>query len=401
MQITYFIATFILGVLLGVFLGVVLITRTNRRERQHLSYEFENLANRIFEEKSSKFNEQNQQSYQQNQNNLAQLLTPLKERIKDFEAKVHEVYHTEGKERAGLREQITHLFNLNQQITTDTKNLTRALKGDNKLQGNWGEMILETILNKSGLVCGIDYLREETFIDDGRKRYRPDVIVNLPDNKKLIIDSKVSLVAYERAVNAVTPEEQQIAIKEHIKSLKEHIKNLSSKNYQMLYKIKSLDFVLMFMGIESALTTAMQHDAELFEYGLKHNVLFVCPSTLLATMRTVASVWRTEKSLQNTNEIAKIGGELYDRFVNFIIEMQKLEAAIQKTQAIYSQTMQKLQGQVGVLKSVNKLKELGAKTSKTLPVLDGFESNQSEESIVNQQVGEVTTSNEINGAVYA
>jgi len=376
----YFMVIFaigvVFGVIAGILLGIVYTTRKQGNDQQQLSYEFDsmadrfaNLANQIFEEKSSKLNSKFSEQNQQSQSNLSQILVPLKERIKDFETKVHEVYHTEGKERASLREQITHLFNLNQQITHETKSLTQALKGDNKLQGSWGEMILENILHKSGLTKGVEYTTQETFTDDINKRYRPDVIINLPSDKKLIIDSKVSLTAYERAISAVDHLEQQAAIKEHIKSLKEHIKNLSGKNYQMLYQIKSLDFVLMFIPIESAFALAMQHDNELFEYGLKYNIMFVCPSTLFATMRTVATVWRTEVSLQNTNEIAKIGGELYDRFVNFITEMQKLETAIQKTTEVYSQTMLKLQGQVGVLKSVHKLKELGAKTSKTLQIV--------------------------------
>lgn len=328
--------------------------------RAQLTHEFENLANRIFEEKSNKFS-------QQNQVNLGNLLSPLNDKLKNFENKVNDVYEKENKERISLRVQVEELSKLNKQMNQETKNLTKALKGDSKVQGNWGEMILESILDKSGLIKGREYIVQDTYIDDAGKRFRPDVIVNLPENKSLIIDSKVSLTAYEKLVATNDDFEYNSALKEHVQSIKNHIKNLSDKSYQKLYNLQSLDFVLMFVPIEAAFSLALQTENSFFDEALHKNIIIVCPSTLLATVRTVYSVWRTEKSVQNANEIAKIGGELYDRFVGFLTDLEKINDSINSTQKNYDNALIKLQGNKGVVKSVMKLKELGAKASKNLP----------------------------------
>jgi len=327
--------------------------------KEQFTREFENLANRIFEEKSAKFSEQNQI-------NLSNILTPLGQKIKDFEKKVEDTYNAEGRERATLKEQIRSLTELNQLMSSETKNLTLALKGDSKTQGNWGEMILESILEKSGLVKDREYTIQVAFANEDGKRYQPDVVVNLPENKVLIIDSKVSLTAYERFIASDDDIIRALAGKEHILSFRNHIKNLGSKNYHNLYKIQSLDFVLMFIPIESAFALAIQKDGGLFDEALSHNIVLVCPSTLLATMKTVASIWRAEKSTQNANEIAKIGGVLYDRLVGFVTSMELVDLAIKSSQIKYNDALTKLSGNQGVIKSALKLKELGAKTSKIL-----------------------------------
>ncbi len=327
--------------------------------RQKLVHEFENLANRIFEEKSNKFS-------QQNQINLGNLLTPLNEKIKNFETKVNDVYEKENKERISLRVQVEELSKLNKLMNQETQNLTKALKGDSKVQGNWGEMILESILEKSGLIKGREYVVQDTYTDDIGKRFRPDVIINLPDNKSLVVDSKVSLTAYEKLVSATNDVEYKLALKEHIQSIKNHIKGLSDKNYHKLYNLHSLDFVLMFVPIEVAFTLALQTENAFFDDALNKNIIIVCPSTLLATVRTVYSVWRTEKSVQNAHEIAKIGGELYDRFIGFLTDLEKINDSINSTQKNYDNALIKLQGNKGVVKSAMKLKELGAKSSKVL-----------------------------------
>lgn len=327
--------------------------------KEQFTLEFENLANRIFEEKANKFSEQNQ-------TNLANLLTPLGNKIKDFEKQVADAYNLEGKERAMLKEQIQTLTKLNQQMSVETQNLTLALKGDSKTQGNWGEMILESILEKSGLVENREYFLQQMQSDAEGKRYQPDVIIKLPQDKVIIIDAKVSLTAYERFVSGVDAVTRELALKEHIQSLESHIKNLSNKSYHSLYQIKSLDFVLLFIPIESAFALALQYKSSLFDEALAKNIVLVCPSTLLATMRTVESIWRSEKSAQNANEIAKLGGELHDRLVGFLNSLELVNSSLQVTQNKYNDALTKLSGNRGVIKSALRLKELGAKTSKTL-----------------------------------
>ncbi len=327
---------------------------------QRFKTEFENLASKILEEKSLKFTEQNKLS-------LDGILTPLRERIKDFEDKVQKVYDTEAAERNMLKGEIKQLMGLNQQMHQDTQNLTKALKGDNKTQGNWGEFILESILEKSGLVKDREYKTQESITTEEGKRYQPDVVINLPDGKCLVVDSKVSLVAYERYVSAEDELVKVQALKEHGQSFKSHIKGLSDKNYQNLYGIKSLDFVLLFVPIESAFAAAVQYDNQLFNDAFERNIVIVSPSTLLATLRTVANIWRQESQNKNTVEIAKRAGELYDKLVGFTEDLITIGNKINDSQKAYSGAMGKLvDGKGNLIRKAEEIRKLGIKTSKTL-----------------------------------
>jgi DNA recombination protein RmuC len=323
--------------------------------------EFENLANKILDEKSSKFTLQNKED-------LDQILKPLSEKIKDFEKKVEDVYVTDSKERASLVQQIKTLHELNQQMSKDATNLTNALKGETKSQGNWGEFILESLLEKSGLVKDREYFLQESITSEGGRRYQPDVIIRLPENKSVIIDSKVSLIAYEKFSSAENEDERLGSIKEHILSIRNHIKNLNGKNYQNLYGINGLDFVLMFLPIEPAFSLALQNDSGLFQEAYDKNIVIVSPTTLLATLRTIASIWRQENQNKNAIEIARQSGALYDKFVSFVDDLQTIGNRIEQTQNAYSDAMKKLStGRGNLLNSAEKIRKLGAKTSKTLP----------------------------------
>jgi DNA recombination protein RmuC len=329
--------------------------------QEKFTKEFENLANKIFEDKSLKFTEQNK-------TNLDQILKPLNERIKDFEKKVDDVYVTDSKERAGLVQQIKSLHELNQQMSKDANNLTNALKGQSKTQGNWGEFILESILEKSGLVKGREYVVQESITAESGRRFQPDVIINLPENKSIIIDSKVSLVGYEKFVSSETEHEKQLGLREHINSIRSHIKNLSGKNYQNLYQIESLDFVLMFMPIEPAFAYAVQSDASLFTDAFEQNIVIVSPSTLLATLRTISSIWRQENQNKNAFEIARQSGALYDKFVSFIQDLKIVGDRIDQAKGSYNDAWNKLKdGSGNLVGRIEKIKKLGAKASKSLP----------------------------------
>src|ERR1035437_3734169 len=277
--------------------------------QQKFTTEFKNLANEILEDKSKRFTEQNKV-------NINEILSPLSEKIKNFEKKVEDVYLNDTKERAGLSEQIKMLHDLNQQMSKDANNLTKALKGETKTQGNWGEFILERVLEKSGLVKGQEYAVQESITDEEGKRLQPDVVIYLPESKCIIIDSKVSLVGYEKYCSADDDTIKISALKEHISSIKKHIANLSSKNYQNLYKIKSLDFVLRFMPIEPAFSLAVQNDMGLFNDAFERNIVIVSPSTLLATLRTIASIWRQENQNRNALEIARKSTRLNSSHAN-------------------------------------------------------------------------------------
>lgn len=333
------------------------ITTLNER----FTKEFENLANRIFDDKSQKFTEQNK-------NNIGELLNPLGEKIKDFEKKVNDVYIIEGKERASLKNQLEMLQQLNQQMSKEANNLTKALKGENKTQGNWGEFILESVLEKSGLVKGSEYKIQESFTNEEGKRLQPDVIINLPESKTLIIDSKVSLNAYERFSSAENDDERLQAAKEHILSLRTHLKGLSGKSYQNIHQIQSLDFVLLFIPIEPAFALAVQSDAGLFNDAFEKNIVIVSPTTLLATLRTVASIWRNEKQSANAIDIAKKAGDLYDKFEGFIKDLIEVGKKIDQTKSNYSDAMNKLvDGKGNIINRFEELRKLGAKADKQLP----------------------------------
>ena len=323
--------------------------------------EFENLANRILEEKSKKFTEQNREK-------LDQLLKPLGEKMESFKKKVEETYEKEMREQTSLKEQIKQMAELNKQMTKEANDLTKALKGESKTQGSWGEVILQRILEKSGLTKGREYEVEQHHTLDDGSRLRPDVVVHLPDQKRLIIDSKVSLTAYEQYTSAVDEEERQRFLKQHVNSLRGHVKNLSGKNYQQLYSGNSPDFVLLFVPIESAFGAALQYDSSLYYEAFDKNIVIVSPSTLLATLATIDSVWKQEYQSKNAQEIAERGGALYDKFVLFVESMQDIGQRIRQTQDSYEEAMGRLSdGRGNVIRQVEMLRELGSKTTKNLP----------------------------------
>ena len=333
------------------------LDQLNERFKQ----EFENLANKILEEKSQKFTDQNR-------TNLDVILHPLKERIKEFEEKVQRVYDVEAAERNTLKGEIKQLLSLNQVMHQEAQNLTKALKGDTKTQGNWGEFILESILEKSGLQKGREYLTQSSASTEDGKRLQPDVLVNLPDGKTLVIDSKVSLVAYERYINADDDTVKAVAIKEHIQSVRNHVKGLSDKNYQQLYSGRSLDFVLLFIAVEPAFAAAVQHDGQLFTDAFEKNIVIVSPTTLLATLRTVSNIWRHEYQNRNAMEIAHKAGDLYDKFHGFTTDMIDIGKKMDQSKAIYEDAMKKLtSGNGNILRKVEELKKMGASASKQLP----------------------------------
>lgn len=328
-----------------------------------LTKDFENIANKILTENSSKFTEQNK-------TNLDGILNPLRERIKDFEEKVDKAYKSESAERNTLKGSIEELMKLNKQISEEANNLTNALKGDTKKQGNWGEFVLEKILESSGLVENENYTLQGkgmSLVDEDGNRFQPDVVINLPDEKHLIIDSKVSLIAYEKLLNANSEEEREKYIKEHVTSIRAHVQGLSAKNYQDLYGIHSPDFVLLFIPIESSFSVASQYDRDLFEFAWTKRIVLVSPSTLLATLKTVSSVWKQEKHTKNALEIAKKAGLLYDKFVGFIDDLKKMGDQLGKAQESYNSAFGKLhEGKGSLTNSVESLRVLGLKTKKKI-----------------------------------
>lgn len=326
-----------------------------------MKLEFENLANKILEEKSQKFTDQNKVS-------LDQVLSPLKDRIKDFEEKVQRHYDEENREKASLKREIQQVFELNQQMSRETQNLTRALKGENKTQGNWGEFILESVLERSGLVKDNEYFVQQSFTTEDGRRLQPDVIVRLPEGKSIIIDSKVVLTAYERFYAAEDEAAKAVAVKEHVNALRTHIKGLGEKNYQNLYQVKSLDFVLLFIPVEPAFALAVQNDPQVFSEAFDKNIVIVSPSTLLATLRTVASIWRQENHNRNAFEIAKKAGDLYDKFTGFVEDMLDLGRKMDQSKNSYIDAMKKLsEGRGNLVNRVQDLKKMGAITSKNIP----------------------------------
>ncbi|HEX5337237.1 MAG TPA: DNA recombination protein RmuC [Gallionella sp.] len=326
-----------------------------------LSDRFKTLASEILEDKTKRFTEQNQ-------TNLNQLLEPLKVKIAEFQGKVQEVYVQEGKDRSALAEQVKQLMALNNQLSDDAHNLTRALKGQAKAQGNWGELILERVLEASGLRKGFEYDVQESHTRADGSRAQPDVVVHLPEDRHLIVDAKVSLTAYEEHANAETDHQRDAAMKRHLDSVRAHIKELSEKNYQQLYGLKSLDFVLMFIPVEPAFMLAISHDSDLWQDAWKKNVLLVSPSTLLFVVRTVAHLWRQEQQNRNAQDIASRGAELYDKLVGFVEDLDTLGSRLQQAQKAYDGAYGKLKGGRGnVIRQAEMLKELGIKPTKHLP----------------------------------
>ncbi|HRZ98429.1 MAG TPA: DNA recombination protein RmuC [Paludibacter sp.] len=331
--------------------------------QKRLTVEFENIANKILKERSNEFSIVNHK-------NISEILNPLKERIQLFEKKVEETYDKELRDKMSLREEVRELIKLNVRVSEDANNLTKALKGDVKKQGNWGEIILERVLERSGLTKGQEYEREEVVAGADANVQRPDVIVHLPDNKHIIIDSKVSLVAYERFVSAENDEAQLRNLKEHINSLRNHVKFLSEKNYQNAFNINTPDFVLLFVPIEASFSIAVQGDGELFSYAWERKIVIVSPTTLLATLRTISSIWKQESQTKNAQEIARLSGSLYDKFIGFTEDMVRIKLNIDRTSGAYDDAIKKMKdGSGNIIRTAEKIKELGAKTgnNKSLP----------------------------------
>jgi DNA recombination protein RmuC len=347
-------------------------SRDFEQMQTRLKTEFENLANRILEEKTSKFTAQNQ-------TNLEQLLSPLKLQIGEFKSKVEQVYTSETADRAALRAQIESLTKLNASITEEARNLTFALKGDAKTQGNWGEMILTKVLENSGLTPGNEFTVQTNLKTDEGANVRPDVIIHLPEDKHFVVDSKVSLTAYERYCSATEPDEQEAALKEHVRSVRDHVGELERTKYQDLYQITAPDFVFMFIPVEPALSAALRADHTLFNYAFEKRVVLVTPSTLLATLRTVAQIWKQEKQTRNALEIARRSGALYDKFVGFYEDLKEIGAKLNATRDSYDAALNKLKdGRGNLIKSVEDIKKLGAKAAKELPPVVVQEAGESD-----------------------
>ena len=323
--------------------------------------EFKNLANQIFEEKSKKFTSQNKES-------LELLLKPLGQKITEFEKKVERSNQASLEWNVKLREQISGLKEMNLLITKEAENLTKALKGDSKIMGTWGEVILESILEKSGLQKGREYFIQESYNTSEGKRLQPDVVVKLPDDKNIIVDSKLSLVGYEKYVNeSENKENRESYLRSHIQSIRNHLKSLDTKSYQKLYQIEGLDFVLMFIPIEPAFSLAIQHEPSLFNEAYDKNIVIVSPATLIATLRTIASIWKNEYQNRNALEIARQGGDLYDKFVTFMEDLKLVGKHIEITRKVYVDAMKKLvEGKGNLVSRAERIKELGAKTSKIM-----------------------------------
>jgi len=337
------------------------LQQTAQEAKTVLSDQFKNLANEILEEKSKRFAEQNQQ-------NLDILLKPLQEKLTDFRKQVDETYQSEARERFALKQEVEKLAGLNLRMTDETRALTNALKGESKTQGDWGELVLETILENSGLRKGEEYLVQDTqTISDG-SRLQPDVVIRLPESKHLVIDSKVSITAYTRYIQADDDSIKTAELNSHVLSIKQHIQGLSAKNYQDLYGVGSIDFVLMFIPIEPAFLAAMRHAPDIYQEALKKNIVIVCPSTLLATVRTVAHLWRQEHQNRNAQEIARQCASLYDKFVGFVEDLDKVGLRLEQAQISYTDAVGKLKtGRGNLIRTAENVKKLGVKPNKSLP----------------------------------
>ena len=343
------------------------LTIKNREQKEEVeklqeifTKEFENLANKILEEKSLKFTERNEK-------NIKDILSPLQEKIKTFEDKVERSQKESISMHSALKEQLLNLQNQNLKITKEAENLTKALKGDSKMQGNWGELVLERVLEKSGLEKDREYSVQQSFTLADGTRVLPDVIIHLPDGKKMIVDSKVSLTDYERYVNA-EDELQGKFLKDHINSIRKHVDQLSEKKYEDLYEMESPDFVLMFIPIEPAFAIAINQDNSLYNKAFEQNIVIVTPSTLLATLRTIDSMWNNEKHQRNAIEIARQAGALYDKFEGFVSDLTKVGKKMDEAKTEYKGAMNKLvEGRGNLITSVEKLKKMGAKAKKSIP----------------------------------
>jgi DNA recombination protein RmuC len=329
-------------------------------QQEQLRKDFELLATKILDEKSEKFTIQNKE-------NIKQILNPLQEKIQVFEKKVEDSQKESISMHSALKEQLLGLKDLNQQMTKEATNLTKALKGDSKMQGNWGELVLERVLEKSGLEKDREYFVQQSFTLEDGSRVMPDVVLHLPDNKKMIIDSKVSITDYNRYINA-EDDTKEMHLKAHLNSIKKHVEQLSAKNYQDLYDIESPDFVLMFIPIEPAFAVAINEDNTLYNKAFEKNIVIVTPSTLLATLRTIDTMWNNEKQQRNAIEIARQAGALYDKFEGLVKDLTGVGKKIDAAKSDYSAAMNKLvEGRGNLVTSVEKLKKMGAKAKKALP----------------------------------
>ncbi|MEH6354572.1 MAG: DNA recombination protein RmuC [Marinobacter sp.] len=329
--------------------------------RDALKQEFENLANRIFDQKSERFSQQNQTS-------MDTLLKPFRDQLSDFRQRVETVHTTETRDRQALRSEIKSLQELNRQITEEASNLTRALKGDKKIQGNWGELILERVLERSGLRKGIEYETQGSYRDSDNQLLRPDVVVHLPDNRNLVVDSKVSLVAYQQWVISDEGSARDAALKQHMDAVRNHIRGLSDKDYSQLNGLRSPDFVLLFMPIEPAFVAAFQHDDSLFSEAFERKIIVVTPTTLLATLRTIENIWRYERQSQNARLIAERASAVYDKLRVFVEAMERLGGQLHTAQGSYDSAMNTLtRGRGNLISQANRFVELGVRVKKELP----------------------------------
>ncbi|MGB1237967.1 MAG: DNA recombination protein RmuC [Pseudomonadales bacterium] len=328
--------------------------------RDQLKQDFQHLASQIFEDKSAQFSASSKES-------MSQILNPLREQLGDFKRKVEDVYDKETRDRQALYQQIDHLKQLNQQMSQDAINLTQALKGDSKVQGNWGEVVLERILEESGLRKGHEY-QTQVSLSQGTKRYQPDVIVRLPEEKDMIIDAKVSLTGYERYCSSATGENREQYLIEHVQSIRNHVRGLSQKAYEKLEGVRTLDFVLLFVPVEGAFLLALEHDQSLFRYAFQRNIILVSPTTLLVTLRTVQNIWRFEQQNQNAQAIANRGAELYDKFVGFVESMDDLGKHLDRAQTAYDESYKRLStGKGNLVNQAVTLSKLGVSGKKQLP----------------------------------
>ena len=329
--------------------------------QEKFTKEFENLANKILEEKTNKFTEQNKE-------NMKNILSPLQDKIQLFEKKVEDTHKESIDYHAALRQQILGLSEMNAQMSKETVNLTKALKGDSKMQGNWGELVLERVLEKSGLEKDREYYVQQAHTSEDGQRVYPDVVINLPDGKKMIVDSKVSLTAYEKFSNEEDDNLRTSYLREHINSIKRHVDQLGEKNYHDLYQMESPDFVLLFIPIEPAFAIALNEETTLYNKAFEKNIVIVTPATLLATLRTIDSMWTNQKQQENAYEIARQAGALYDKFEGFVADLVKVGNKIKDSKTEYDAAMNKLvDGKGNLITSIEKLKKMGAKAKKSLP----------------------------------
>ena len=328
--------------------------------KEALTAQFKNLANDILEDKSKRFVEQNATS-------LDALLKPLQTKLTEFKEQVSTSYQNEARERFALKSEIERLSNLNLRMSDETRSLTQALKGDSKVQGNWGELVLESVLESSGLRKGEEFVVQDSHTQADGSRLQPDVVIHLPEGRHLVVDSKVSITAYARYAEALTPEIGQAELNLHIQSIRQHMQGLSSKNYSALHGLGAIDFVLMFIPIEPAFIAAMKAAPNLQDEALAKNIVLVCPSTLMATLRTVAHLWRQDQQNRNALEISRQCGALYDKFVGFVEDLQKLGQRLEQAQSSYHDAFGKLKsGKGNLIRAAEKVRALGVKPSKLI-----------------------------------